>query len=269
MNTRLPDGSRVAVVGAPSSINGPTLNIRKFNRWYTSDELIDSGSMPAHIRDTVVELIGKKKNGIISGGTGSGKTTLMKAFRDHIPENKRLLIIEQPAELKVAHQNAVRWEFEVLDRVLRESLPSKISKEAYRRLLYRDDIFRGFNFPIPDELVCRFPVREVKRLPHLLTTQDALYPDRAETLRPSRVAFTGQAVSAVQRKHDNSSSTCGVSDFLEASKVLIIKRDKLVEAAGVEPASEIVVSRETPCVVYSEISLPQLRTDKKPRKLVR
>ena len=110
LNTRLPDGSRVAVVGAPSSINGPTLTIRKFNRWYTSDELIESGSMPRQVRDTVVDLIGKKKNGIISGGTGSGKTTLMKAFLDHIPETERLLIIEQPAELKVAHKNAVRWE---------------------------------------------------------------------------------------------------------------------------------------------------------------
>ena len=88
LNTRLPDGSRVAVVGAPSSINGPTLTIRKFNRWYTSDELIESGSMPRHVRDTVVELIGKKKNGIISGGTGSGKTTLMKAFLDHIPGDR-------------------------------------------------------------------------------------------------------------------------------------------------------------------------------------
>lgn len=103
LNTRLPDGSRVAVVGAPSSINGPTLTIRKFNRWYTSDELVESGSMPKHVRDTVVELIGQKRNGIISGGTGSGKTTLMKAFLDHIPANERLLIIEQPAELKVAH----------------------------------------------------------------------------------------------------------------------------------------------------------------------
>jgi hypothetical protein len=44
LNTRLPDGSRVAVVGAPSSINGPTLTIRKFNRWFTTDELIESGS---------------------------------------------------------------------------------------------------------------------------------------------------------------------------------------------------------------------------------
>src|SRR5580704_10357288 len=73
LNTRLPDGSRVAVVGAPSSINGPTLTIRKFNRWFTSDELIASGSLPAHVRDTVVDLVNAKKNGIISGGTGSGK----------------------------------------------------------------------------------------------------------------------------------------------------------------------------------------------------
>jgi pilus assembly protein CpaF len=110
LNTRLPDGSRVAVVGAPSSINGPTLTIRKFNRWYTSDELIASGTLPEQVRDTVIGLINEKKNGIISGGTGSGKTTLMKAFLDHIPQHERLIVIEQPAELKLFHANAVRWE---------------------------------------------------------------------------------------------------------------------------------------------------------------
>jgi len=110
LNTRLPDGSRVAVVGAPSSINGPTFTVRKFNRWFTSDELIRSGSLPEHVRDTVVSLIGDRKNGIISGGTGSGKTTLMKALLDHVPLDERLIVIEQPAELKIAHPNAVRWE---------------------------------------------------------------------------------------------------------------------------------------------------------------
>jgi pilus assembly protein CpaF len=110
LNTRLPDGSRVAVVGAPSSIHGPTLTIRKFNRWYSSDELIASGSLPEHVRDTVIGFINEKKNGMISGGTGSGKTTLMKAFLDHIPQHERLVVIEQPAELKILHSNAVRWE---------------------------------------------------------------------------------------------------------------------------------------------------------------
>jgi pilus assembly protein CpaF len=110
LNTRLPDGSRVAVVGAPSSINGPTLTIRKFNRWYTSDELIASGSLPADVRDKIVSLMLQKKNGLISGGTGSGKTTMMKAILDHVPANERLVIIEQPAELNISHPNAVRWE---------------------------------------------------------------------------------------------------------------------------------------------------------------
>jgi pilus assembly protein CpaF len=110
LNTRLPDGSRVAVVGAPSSINGPTLTVRKFNRWFTSDELIELGSLPEQIRDRVIGFIAERKNGIISGGTGSGKTTLMKALLDHVPLHERLIVIEQPAELKITHPNAVRWE---------------------------------------------------------------------------------------------------------------------------------------------------------------
>jgi pilus assembly protein CpaF len=110
LNTRLPDGSRVAVVGSPSSINGPTLTVRKFNRWFTSDELVKAGSLPSNVRDAVVRLIEGRKNGIIAGGTGSGKTTLMKALLDHVPLRERLIVIEQPAELKVSHPNAVRWE---------------------------------------------------------------------------------------------------------------------------------------------------------------
>jgi pilus assembly protein CpaF len=110
LNTRLPDGSRVAVVGPPASINGPTLTVRKFNKWFTSNELVASGSMPVGVRDTVVSLIMGRKNGIIAGGTGSGKTTLMKALLDHIPMSERLCVIEQPAELQIIQPNAIRWE---------------------------------------------------------------------------------------------------------------------------------------------------------------
>jgi pilus assembly protein CpaF len=110
LNTRLPDGSRVAVVGPPASINGITMTIRKFNHWFTSDQLIASGSLPVGVRDVVIKLMVDRKNGIISGGTGSGKTTLMKALLDHVPQHERLVVIEQPAELKISQPNAIRWE---------------------------------------------------------------------------------------------------------------------------------------------------------------
>jgi pilus assembly protein CpaF len=110
LNTRLPDGSRVAVVGPPASISGPTLTIRKFNKWYTSDELVASGSLTVEVRDLIVSLIGQRKNGIIAGGTGSGKTTLMKALLDHVPMCERLCVIEQPAELQILQPNTIRWE---------------------------------------------------------------------------------------------------------------------------------------------------------------
>jgi pilus assembly protein CpaF len=110
LNTRLPDGSRVAVVGPPVALDGPTVTIRKFNHWYTTDELIDKGTLPEVVRDAVVALLLEKRNGLISGGTGSGKTTLMKAFLDHMPDEDRLVVIEQPAELQVRQEHAVRWE---------------------------------------------------------------------------------------------------------------------------------------------------------------
>jgi pilus assembly protein CpaF len=110
LNTRMPDGSRVAVVGAPSAIGGPSLTIRKFNQWFTTDQLIEKGSMPKEVCDQVVAFLMKKNNGIIAGGTGSGKTTLMKAILDHVPVTDRLIVIEQVAELRVLQPNALRWE---------------------------------------------------------------------------------------------------------------------------------------------------------------
>jgi pilus assembly protein CpaF len=66
--------------------------------------------LPECVRDKVIGFINERKNGIISGGTSSGKTTLMRALLDHVPQHERLVVIEQPAELKVNHLNAVRWE---------------------------------------------------------------------------------------------------------------------------------------------------------------
>ncbi|HLG94689.1 MAG TPA: ATPase, T2SS/T4P/T4SS family [Bryobacteraceae bacterium] len=110
LNTRLPDGSRVAVVAPPAAVDGPNVTIRKFNRWYTTEDLIRRGSLPKEVSDAVVQFIAEKKNGLICGGTGSGKTTLLKAFLDHLPDGDRLVVIEQPAELQIKQRLVSRWE---------------------------------------------------------------------------------------------------------------------------------------------------------------
>jgi pilus assembly protein CpaF len=110
LDTRLPNGSRVAALYKPCSPNGVTVTIRKFNRWFTTTELTAMGSLPPSVCDTVTTAIRNRRNVLISGGTGSGKTTILNAFATHVPQADRLVVIEKPMELDITHPNAVRWE---------------------------------------------------------------------------------------------------------------------------------------------------------------
>jgi pilus assembly protein CpaF len=110
LDTRLPNGSRVAAVYPPCSPGGATLTIRKFNSWFTTYQLVASGTMTAVVRDIAVGAILDRRNVLISGGTGSGKTTTLNAFVAHVPATDRLVVIEKPMELDIRHENAVRWE---------------------------------------------------------------------------------------------------------------------------------------------------------------
>ena len=110
LDTRLPNGARVAAVYPPCSPGGATLTIRKFNRWFTTDQLIECGTLPAEVREVVVGAILDFKNVLVSGGTGSGKTTTLNAFIAHVPATDRLVVIEKPMELNIEHDNVVRWE---------------------------------------------------------------------------------------------------------------------------------------------------------------
>ena len=107
---RLPNGSRVAAVYHPCSPNGTTVTIRKFNRWFTTNDLVEMGTLPAAVKDVLIEAILHRRNVLISGGTGSGKSTMLNAFVAHVPVSDRLIVIEKPIELQIAHRNAVRWE---------------------------------------------------------------------------------------------------------------------------------------------------------------
>ena len=110
LDTRLPNGSRVAALYRPCSPHGATVTIRKFNRWFSTGELTLMGTLPPAVRDTVITASLNRRNVLISGGTGSGKTTMLNAFVAHIPPTDRLVVIEKPMELDIRNPNAVRWE---------------------------------------------------------------------------------------------------------------------------------------------------------------
>ena len=111
LDARLPDGSRVAAVFPPCSLGGTTLTIRKFqSRLWTCQELIRVGMITEDLVSLVRIALASGDNVLISGGTGTGKTTLLNALVTLVPEADRIVLIEDTAELTVAHSNLVRFE---------------------------------------------------------------------------------------------------------------------------------------------------------------
>jgi pilus assembly protein CpaF len=111
LDSRLPDGSRVAAVLPPCSIDGITLTIRKFNtKHFTIADLIENGTLSATTAEFLRERVCNRRNVLISGGTGTGKTTLLNILADFIPDEERILLIEDTAELNIRKSNLVRFE---------------------------------------------------------------------------------------------------------------------------------------------------------------
>jgi pilus assembly protein CpaF len=111
LDSRLPDGSRVAAVLPPVSLGGTTLTIRKFqSRQFTAAELVRIGTLTADQLQLVRHAIEARDNILISGGTGTGKTTLLNALVAFLPAEDRLALIEDTAELQLDAPNLVRFE---------------------------------------------------------------------------------------------------------------------------------------------------------------
>lgn len=111
LDSRLPDGSRVAAVFPPCSVGGTTLTIRKFQaRFFTTDELVRIGTVTPAVLALVRETIDRRGNILISGGTSTGKTTLLNALTACLPDDDRVVLIEDTAELQIDRANLVRFE---------------------------------------------------------------------------------------------------------------------------------------------------------------
>ena len=111
LDSRLPDGSRVAAVIPPCSLSGVTLTIRKFNtRHFEMQDLINAGTLDRPLANRLEDYVLARKNILISGGTATGKTTLLNILGKFIPEDERILLIEDTAEIQMAQPNLVRFE---------------------------------------------------------------------------------------------------------------------------------------------------------------
>jgi pilus assembly protein CpaF len=111
VDARLKDGSRVNIVRSPISRIGPLLTIRKFSKSFLSiEDLIKLGSLNAHAADFLRACIISKINILVSGGSGTGKTTLLNALINFIPEEERLITIEDTRELLISRKHTVPME---------------------------------------------------------------------------------------------------------------------------------------------------------------
>jgi len=111
VDARLPDGSRVNAIISPLSLSGPLLTIRKFAQGrFDMEELVRIGTLSREGLDFLDMCVKAELNMLISGGTGTGKTTLLNALSSAVPDRDRIVTIEDAAELQLAQQHVVRLE---------------------------------------------------------------------------------------------------------------------------------------------------------------
>ncbi|WP_217164790.1 CpaF family protein [Streptomyces sp. AC512_CC834] len=110
VDARLPSGERVNVIIPPLALTGPTLTIRRFPRSFTLQELIGLGSLDENMLYLLAGLVQARFNIIVSGATGTGKTTLLNALSGLIPESDRIITIEDSAELQLQQAHVIRLE---------------------------------------------------------------------------------------------------------------------------------------------------------------
>lgn len=111
LDSRLPDGSRVAAVFPPCAVTGTVLSIRKFQTSrHTAEELARSGTLTPELLTVLRRAVETRKNLLISGGTGTGKTTLLNALTEFIAPEERIIIIEDTSELQINKRNLIRLE---------------------------------------------------------------------------------------------------------------------------------------------------------------
>jgi pilus assembly protein CpaF len=235
VDARLKDGSRVNVIIPPLALDGPCITIRKFAKVpLTTKNLVEFGSLTASMAEFIKTCVTTRKNIVVSGGTGSGKTTVLNIFSSFIPEGERIVTIEDAAELQLPQEHVVRM----------ESRPPNI--EGKGAIPIRDLVKNALRMR-PDRIIvgeCRggeaLDMLQAMNTGHdgSLTTGHANSPEdmlsRLETMvmmsgedLPSR-AIREQIAAAVDIIVQQTRFSCGSRKVTQISEVLGIEDDKVV-----------------------------------------
>jgi pilus assembly protein CpaF len=252
VDARLPDGSRVNAVIPPASITGPLLTIRKFvaDR-LTADDLVSMGSLSQQSSDILAAAVHAGLNIIVSGGTGSGKTTMLNVLSSWIPSDERIVTIEDPAELSLRQPHVVRLEARPNEHggaihqrdLLRNALrmrPDRIivgevrGAEAF-------DMLQAMNTGHDGSLStvhANTPRDAVRRIENMVMMAGFDLPVRA--IR-EQVASAIDVVLQVERMRDGTRRTVAVSEVVGMEEQTVTMQDLfLFEQRGVDEDGRIV-----------------------------
>jgi pilus assembly protein CpaF len=142
VDARLPDGSRLNAIVPPLAIKGPTMSIRRFGaRPLEIDDLLGNGSLLPEMTQFLAAAVQSRLSFLISGGTGAGKTTLLNALSAYIPDDERLVTIEDSAELKIQHGHVI-------------SLETRIANTEGTGEVTQRDLVRNSLRMRPDRILC-------------------------------------------------------------------------------------------------------------------
>jgi pilus assembly protein CpaF len=221
LNVRLPDGSRLSAMIAPVVGPEPLLNVRKFGTCrYTLDDLAECGTVPDEMVQTLRAAVWKRKNILISGATGTGKTTLLNALASEIPDEERIFIIEDTAEIRLNKPHVVS---------------SEAQASTHKQEISFDTLLKAALRHRPDRII----LGEVRGA-EARTLLDAMNTGHEGTLTTIHASSTEGALRRLAILAARASAQTSVADSTEESRRSIGVVVQMTRQAGRRVLSDII-----------------------------